>query len=412
MNLFREEVLAEKQRDNLGVILLARPVALSVYTAVALCILVLLAGFLTWGEFTRKERLSGRIFVAQGVSKVYSPVVGTVVRKNVREGQFVRKGATLYVVAVDRHTTKGDTQAALAGELARKRGSLKEQMAVQKQLLAREQMTLERKVADLEAQRMQLDSEIEIQRKRAGLSEASLTRFRELFKDKFISAAQLSEREHEKLDQEARLQSLKRARTTLGTELDAARAMLRNAPLNAEATLATTERSLIAVEQETIEYEAQREVAIVAPHDGTATAILFELGQTVTPQSSGLSLVPANAVYQAYLFAPSRAIGFLEGGEKVLMRYEAYPYQKFGQYGGRIASVSRAALAPGELQVLNAAPETLYRVTIELDQQYVTAYGKRQGLQDGMQVEADVMLETRKLYEWVLEPLYSLTGKL
>ena len=40
------------------------------------------------------------------------------------------------------------------------------------------------------------------------------------------------------------------------------------------------------------------------------------------------------------------------------------------------------------------------------------AYGNAQPLQAGMVVEADVLQEKRKLYEWVLEPLYSLTGKL
>jgi membrane fusion protein len=28
-----------------------------------------------------------------------------------------------------------------------------------------------------------------------------------------------------------------------------------------------------------------------------------------------------------------------------------------------------------------------------------------------MEVEADVLLETRRLYEWVFEPLYALAGK-
>jgi membrane fusion protein len=30
----------------------------------------------------------------------------------------------------------------------------------------------------------------------------------------------------------------------------------------------------------------------------------------------------------------------------------------------------------------------------------------------GMTVEADVLLERRRLYEWVLEPLYALAGRL
>ncbi|MFI8040681.1 HlyD family secretion protein, partial [Acinetobacter baumannii] len=42
----------------------------------------------------------------------------------------------------------------------------------------------------------------------------------------------------------------------------------------------------------------------------------------------------------------------------------------------------------------------------------VKAYGKDMPLQVGMTLEGDIMHEKRKLYEWVLEPLFSITGKL
>jgi membrane fusion protein len=29
-----------------------------------------------------------------------------------------------------------------------------------------------------------------------------------------------------------------------------------------------------------------------------------------------------------------------------------------------------------------------------------------------MDIEVDILIDTRKLYEWVLEPVYSVTGKL
>jgi membrane fusion protein len=50
-------------------------------------------------------------------------------------------------------------------------------------------------------------------------------------------------------------------------------------------------------------------------------------------------------------------------------------------------------------------------VVIALESQNVIAYGEPRALRAGMAVEADVLLETRHLYEWVLEPLYSLRGK-
>jgi hypothetical protein len=49
----------------------------------------------------------------------------------------------------------------------------------------------------------------------------------------------------------------------------------------------------------------------------------------------------------------------------------------------------------------------LYRVLVILDQQSIRAYGKPMSLHAGLEVQADVFQERRKLYEWMLEPLYS-----
>jgi len=129
--------------------------------------------------------------------------------------------------------------------------------------------------------------------------------------------------------------------------------------------------------------------------------------------------VPKGAVLQAHLYAPSRAIGFVQPGADVLMRYQAYPYEKFGHAHGKVLSVSKTALPGNEISWLgNAASgnpqnnEPLYRVVVQLDAQTIMAYGKEQQLQAGMMLQADILQENRRLYEWVLEPLYSLTGKL
>ena len=97
------------------------------------------------------------------------------------------------------------------------------------------------------------------------------------------------------------------------------------------------------------------------------------------------------------------------------MRYAAYPFQKFGQYDGEVTQVSRTALAPSELPPQLALPahaEGLYRITVRLATPHVMAYGRPQSLTAGMQLEADVMQERRRLVEWVFEPLIALGRKL
>jgi membrane fusion protein len=83
-----------------------------------------------------------------------------------------------------------------------------------------------------------------------------------------------------------------------------------------------------------------------------------------------------------------------------------------------VTSVSRSAVSPSEmtqqltgLTALYGANEPVYRITVELKQQTVVAYGNPMPLQPGMKLEADVLLESRRLVEWMLEPLFSISGK-
>jgi membrane fusion protein len=48
---------------------------------------------------------------------------------------------------------------------------------------------------------------------------------------------------------------------------------------------------------------------------------------------------------------------------------------------------------------------------LKLKQQSVFAYGKPVNLKPGMLLEASIILEHRRLYEWVLEPLFSIAGR-
>jgi membrane fusion protein len=412
MSLFRQEALSARQHRWLGAISLAQPIPLAVLAAISVLIAGALIAFLYWGEFTRKERVVGQVVMAHGMARIYSPVVGTVTHTLVEEGQAVRKGQALYTISVERSSAKGETQAAIGTQIAQRRNSYRTGLLTQKHLFAEQQRALRNKIADQEAELRQLQGEIATQAQRLALNSAGLKRFRDIAKDHFISAAQLEEREQENLDQQARLSTLQRGEITLKRDISAAASELRSLPLLTRTEEEVTQRNLATIEQEDLDNEVRRETTVVAQHDGTATAILAQPGQMVTPATPLLTVVPTDAKLQAYIYAPSRAIGLIRPNATVLLRYQAFPYQKFGQYSGRIKSISRAALSPSDLQLLNAPPEYVYRITVELETQYVSAYGKRLPLQDGMQLEADVLLESRKLYEWVLEPLYSVAGKI
>ena len=130
-----------------------------------------------------------------------------------------------------------------------------------------------------------------------------------------------------------------------------------------------------------------------------------------------LNIVPGGSILHAKLFGTSRSVGFVKPGQEVLLRYQAFPYQKFGFYGGTVETVSRSAMSPTDLpqqlaglSSLYGTNEPIYEITVDLSKQTATAYGEAVPLQAGMQLNADIMIDRRRLIEWALDPLFSLTG--
>ena len=144
------------------------------------------------------------------------------------------------------------------------------------------------------------------------------------------------------------------------------------------------------------------------------TSIVAHAGQTVSADAPMLKIVPRHASMQAELLAPSSAVGFIREGGRVLLRYSAFPYQKFGGYLGTVAAVSDAAISAeeaklflgGEAPTKQAGP--FYRVIVTPDSQFARVYGEERKLPANMRVEAYALLDRRKLYEWILEPLYEI----
>jgi membrane fusion protein len=92
-------------------------------------------------------------------------------------------------------------------------------------------------------------------------------------------------------------------------------------------------------------------------------------------------------------------------GQTVLLRYQAFAYQKFGLQTGHVKEVSAAALP------MTSGNEPSYRIRVQLDRQAIEAYGSHHPLRAGMAIDASVQLDRRRLFEWLLDPLYSLQGR-
>ena len=417
VNLFRPEVLENRQRDWLGSIQLIRPVSLGLLTAFVVATVLAVASYLVLGEYTRKARVSGYLVPDQGVIRLMSPQAATLLEAHAVEGASVRRGDVLFVLSVGQSTLSGDTQAAVRSSLALREQSL-QGAARQRGALEQTQLAaLDRQIEDMRRELGSMAAEADLQRERLTLTQQAQARLESLRNDNFVSSAQVQTKAEEVLGLKAQMQVLERQRSAHLREITALQAQRRELPMRVQAQQGEIDRDLAALAQQAAENEARQRIVVRAPQDGVVTGVLAQVGQTVTPSVAMASLLPANARLQAQLFAPSSAVGFVRPNQAVQLRYQAFPYQKFGHQTGAVALVSRSPLQGAELAGLpmqaaaNAASEPLYRITVTLDQQSVAAYGQAQALVPGMQLEADVLLDRRRLIEWLFEPVLGIAGR-
>ena len=413
-SLFRAEVIEGRRQGWLGSIQLIRPVPLLVLTGLVAITAILVAIYFSLGEYTRKARVTGYLVPDLGVIRLLAPQAATVLERHVVEGQAVRQGELLFVLSLDRSTMSGETQAAVQASLSARERSLQAASQQKLRLQEAQRLALDQQLLDMRHELSQMAAEAALHRQRLTLARQAEERLESLRKDNFVSAAQVQTKAEEVLGLRAQLQSLERQQAAHRREIDTLEAQRRELPLHAEARQGEIDRDLAALAQASAENEALRRIVVRAPSDGTVSAVLAEPGQSVSSTLPLASLVPSGALMQAHLFAPSSAMGFVRADQVVQLRYQAYPYQKFGHQGGRVLEVSRTPLQPNEMSGL-ALPAThgepLYRITVALDRQAVQAYGRAQALSPGMQLEADVLLDRRRLIEWIFEPLLSVAGK-
>lgn len=410
--MYRREAL-DHQNDRLaGAVLQAQLPGHRLLVAGAVAIALALLAFGWWGQYTRKEHVVGYLAPTAGLVKVFTPQAGQIASLRVAEGQAVRQGDVLLVVSSERATIgQRDSQASVRQAVAQRQDSLRREQAKQAEIDVLSASALAQRVRALEQQQAQVQDQLDLHASRIASAERSVRRDATLVAEKFLSEAALQLKQDALTDLRAQGASLRRSATALASELQTARSELSASTLRQSNNGAAIARQISELEQQLTEADVRRSVLVTAPVDGSVTTLLVDPGQQAEPGAPLLTILPAGAELQAQLLVPPRAAGFIRPGQNVALRYQAFPYQRFGHHVGEVLQVGRSVIQPGETNLPLAMAEPMYRVTVRLPAQQVQAYGEGMALRAGMVFDADVWIDRRRIVEWLFDPLYSVTGR-
>jgi membrane fusion protein len=411
--LFRQEAIDAQREKFIGEVTNARPLPIWVFTLLAATIAATVIVVGVWGQYTRRERVEGFLASDVGAAKVLFTDAGRVAELMIKEGDVVARGMPMARISFERNTGQAiSTATQVANELNQRRELLTREQAQIRELGAQQVAQIRKRAADLQNEIAQLDRESKLQEQRLASAREQAKRFEDLGKEKFVSDIVVRQKRDDVTDQELKLQSLKRSRATLERDLSAAKLDEPSASLRARSQADQLSQKISELQQTAVQEDAKREAIILAPIDGVATNIAVSVGQSVAADANFATLVPKGATLRAEMLVPTRAIGFIGKGREVVLRYEAFPYERFGQYKGVVSEVSQTVWSPGERVGPLTIREPAYRVLVALEQQSVNAMGQQIPLKSGMLVNADILLEKRSLLEWLFEPVMQLRGRL
>ena len=166
------------------------------------------------------------------------------------------------------------------------------------------------------------------------------------------------------------------------------------------------------VDIEILNDKHEQSYLIRAPMAGIISSMLYREGQYTQAEKPMLKILPKNANLMASLFIPVKQSGFLHKNNKVIIRYDAFPYARFGGVGAYIDGISQSILTDVEEDKPIRIGEPYYKVTARLEQQFVRVYGQQKHMRHGMTVTAVIVGSRRKLWQWILDPIYSFSGGL
>lgn len=414
-SLFRAEAVRAHQDAWLGDIHLATPPRRWIVVSVALILTGAIVAYLFLGEYTRRATVPGTLVPTSGLLNVTALQSGVVRRLTVHLGQHVQAGQSLLDIDGALGSTAMGSEAAVEiAQLQAQQLKLQADLIDQQGLLLDQTDALRGRIAALGAQRSEVIGEIALERESVHSLGTLLAKIRPLGKEGYVSALEIQQQQLADLNARSQLKSLISQREALGEQIGDAGAQLAQLPLQAASQRHATQNQLAQNRATLAQAETRQALVLRAPESGVVSALVIKPGMSVASGETLLSIVPQGAHLLAQLLVPSSAVGFVHRGETVLLRYQAFPYQKYGLRHGRVTEVSRSALDPTEAAALLGQPVkvSFYRVLVALRRQRVRAYGHLEPLKAGMVLTANVMLDQRPLIDWIFEPLLGMKQRI
>ena len=400
--LFRHEVI-EAKRDRLeGNVVAAVPPSSRLYTVLVAAVVAIMVAILIFGSYATTVRVRGIVAYDTGIARVYPAAAAEIRQFHVRNGDVVRAGQPLVTLSLAQGVDGVGSQ---LEQLTNQDTELARQLDLATQASAADTAALDQQRAGLAASINSLERQRTLASDQVNLAQSAVRRATGLARQGAGSQRQVEDARSALLARRTDVESL-------GERLIAQRAALRNAEAQGaqrQIEASRTRSVLLAQRASLAEQRAglmrTDRLQLTAPIAGEVSDIGIEVGQHARTDQSLVTIVPQNSKLEIWLYAPSRAVGMTQAGQRVRVLFDAFPYQQYGAGRGTVTEVSRVPTEPTNLDPGLGIQEPVFRIRVRIDELPPRLPQERRNLRPGMTLGANLVLETRSLWQVLFGPI-------
>ncbi len=389
------------------------------FWTVATCSLLFIAAFLLFiieGTYTRRVNVVGEVTTWPRAVNIYSGVQGFVVNQFVHEGQMIRKGEPVYQIDVSKSTRSGVVS-------ENQRRDIESQLVRVDNIIQRLEESKKITLDSLEKQRLQYSEAFQrssdiIRRAQEGINimQSNMENYRHYQARGLINKDQLTNQVALYYQQQNNLLGLSGQNEQNALQLTSLESQIQTQAADFDNRIYQMELQRYELQKELVETDVGGEIVVRALSDGRIDSMSVTIGQMINPGDSLLQVIPKNIEnYYLILWVPNDVVPYLKSGDRVNLRYEAFPAEKFGQFQATVTTVTRTPASTQEMLTYHGAPKNTldasvpwYKVIVKPEQQSIVYAGKSLPLENGMKAKSTLFLEKRKIYQWMLSPFYDM----
>lgn len=414
--MFRQEALDNRKMKWRGRAILLPGMPLWLIMLGSIAFITAFLTFVIAGTYSRRVNVSGEVTTWPRAVNIYSGVQGFIVRQFVHEGQSIKKGDPIYQIDVSKSTHSGvvtDNQ----------RRDIENQLVRVDNIISRLAESKIITLNTLEKQRLQysdafrLSSDI-IRQAAEGIKimKNNMENYRNYQSKGLITQDQLTNQVALYYQQQNNLLSLSGQNEQNALQITSLESQIQTQAADFDNRIYQMELQRYELQKELVDTDVGGEIIIRALSDGKVDSLSVTVGQMVNAGDSLLQVIPENIEnYYLIIWVPNDAVPYISAGDKVNIRYEAFPAEKFGQFSATVKNISRTPASTQEMLTYKGAPQNTlgisvpwYKVIVKPEKQIISYDGKSLPLENGMKAESTLFLEKRRIYQWMLSPFYDM----